>query len=195
MSIFKLCAFADEADASVAGQIKALHENGIELLEIRGVDGKSVTELTVAEMRELRKKLDDEGSKVWSIGSPIGKIDIKDDFESHLELFRRTLELAKEAGADKMRIFSFFVKREDALKYRAEVIDRMGRFAEVAKGSGISLCHENEKDIYGEIPEHCVDIHKAIPEISAVYDPANFVQCGVDTLAAWELLEPYISYM
>ena len=29
----------------------------------------------------------------------------------------------------------------------------------------------------------------------AVFDPANFVQCGQDTLQAWELLSPYVEYM
>ena len=195
MSIFKLCAFADEADPAMSGQIEALHDNGIEFIEMRGVSGKNVTELTADEMRALRTRLDGEGIKVWSIGSPIGKVEIDCDFEKYLELYRHTLELANIAGAEKMRIFSFFMNPEDAPKHKNQVIDYLGRMADIAKGSGIVLCHENEKDIYGDIPERCVDIHAAIPELRAVYDPANFVQCDADTLKAWELLAPYIDYM
>ncbi|MBE6912486.1 MAG: sugar phosphate isomerase/epimerase [Ruminococcaceae bacterium] len=195
MSIFKLCAFADEADPMVSGQIEALHDNGIELIELRGVDGKNVTELTMDEMRALRTRLDGEGIKVWSIGSPIGKVEMDADFNKYLDLFRHTLELAKEAGAEKMRIFSFFMKPEETAGYKNEVIDRLGKLVEIAKDSGVVLCHENEKDIYGDIPERCVDIHKAIPELRAVFDPANFVQCNADTLKAWELLAPYIDYI
>ncbi|MBR5543298.1 MAG: sugar phosphate isomerase/epimerase [Oscillospiraceae bacterium] len=195
MSVFKLCAFADEADPSVSGQISALRENDIEMIELRGVDGRNVTELTTEEMRKLRKRLDDEGIKIWSIGSPIGKIEIEDDFKKHTELFRHTLELANIAGAEKMRIFSFFMSPEDAPKYKNRVIEQLGTLADIAKGSGVVLCHENEKDIYGDIPERCVDIHKAIPELRAVFDPANFVQCNVDTLTAWDMLRPYIDYM
>ncbi|MBQ7119079.1 MAG: sugar phosphate isomerase/epimerase [Oscillospiraceae bacterium] len=195
MSIFKLCAFADEADPMVSGQIEALHDNGIELIELRGVDGKNVTELTIDEMRALRTRLDGEGIKVWSIGSPIGKVEMDADFNKYLDLFRHTLELAKEAGAEKMRIFSFFMKPEETAGYKNEVIDRLGKLVEIAKDSGVVLCHENEKDIYGDIPERCVDIHKAIPELRAVFDPANFVQCNADTLKAWELLAPYIDYI
>ena len=195
MSIFKLCAFADEADPAMSGQIEALHDNGIEFIEMRGVDGKNVTELTLDEMRALRTRLDGEGIKVWSIGSPIGKVEIDCDFEKYLELYRHTLELANIAGAEKMRIFSFFMNPEDAPKHKNQVIEYLGRMADIAKGSGVVLCHENEKDIYGDIPERCVDIHAAIPELRAVYDPANFVQCGADTLKAWEMLAPYIDYM
>ncbi len=195
MSIFKLCAFADEADPTVSGQIDALHGNDIELIELRGVDGKNVTELTCDEMRELRNRLDGEGIKVWSIGSPIGKIDINGDFDAHVELFRHTLELANIAGAGKLRMFSFFMNPEDAPKYKNKVIEQLGVLVDVAKDSGVTLCHENEKDIYGDIASRCVDIHKALPELRAVYDPANFVQCGQDTLEAWDLLAPYIDYM
>ncbi len=195
MSVFKLCAFADEADPAVSGQIDALHGNGIELIELRGVDGKNVTELTCNEMRELRTRLVGEGIKVWSIGSPIGKIDINDDFDAHVELFRHTLELANIAGAEKLRMFSFFMNPEDAPKYKNKVIEQLGVLVNVAKDSGVVLCHENEKDIYGDIAERCVDIHKALPELRAVYDPANFVQCDQDTLKAWDLLAPYIDYM
>ncbi|MBQ8004550.1 MAG: TIM barrel protein, partial [Oscillospiraceae bacterium] len=130
MSIFKLCAFADEADPAVSGQIDALHANGIEFIELRGVDGKNVTELTAAEMRELRTRFDGEGIKVWSIGSPIGKIEIEGDFEKHVELFRHTLELANIAGAEKMRIFSFFMNPADAPKYKNKVIEQLGTLVE-----------------------------------------------------------------
>ena len=48
----KLCAFADEADPSIAGQIQALKENGISNIELRGVDGKNVMDVTVEEMKQ-----------------------------------------------------------------------------------------------------------------------------------------------
>ena len=36
---FRLAAFADEAANDLDGQIAAMQENGVELLEIRGVNG------------------------------------------------------------------------------------------------------------------------------------------------------------
>ena len=41
---FRLVAFADEAALDLAGQIEAMQENGVELLEIRGVDEKAYSE-------------------------------------------------------------------------------------------------------------------------------------------------------
>ena len=77
MEKFRLCAFADEADKAISGQVKALHENEIKLIELRGVDGKNVADLIPSEAQELKKRFDCEGIAVWSIGSPIGKVDIK----------------------------------------------------------------------------------------------------------------------
>ena len=120
---------------------------------------------------------------------------MQDDFNKHCEVFRHGLELAQIAGAGNMRIFSFFMDEGQEDNYKNEVIDRMGKLGEIAKDSGIVLCHENEKGIYGATPERCLDIHKAVPAIRGVFDPANFVQVGVDTLKAWDMLEPYITYM
>jgi len=62
----------------------------------------------------------------------------------------------------------------------------------------IVLAHENEKEIYGDTAERCLDILTGInsPSVRAVFDPANFIQCGVETWPhAYELLKPYIEYM
>lgn len=193
---YKLSAFADESSNRFPEQVDALKRNDYSFLEIRNLDGKNVTELTATEAKALADILKDNGLRVWSIGSPIGKIQLDDDFQKHLDLYRHTLELAKVFGAECVRLFSFFMpKHEQPEKYRNLVLDRMAQFAELAKPFGVFPCHENEKGIYGDVADRCLEIHKAVPELKAVFDPANFVQCGQDTLEAWELLHPYVHYM
>ncbi len=94
-----------------------------------------------------------------------------------------------------IRLFSFFTPAENRGSYKDKVIERLGAFCEIAKGSGITLCHENEKGIYGDIPERCLEIHKALPEMKAIFDPANYVRYEVDTLKAWEMIKPYVKYL
>jgi len=196
MSGFTLAAFADEAGAALSEQIDAMRENRIPLLEIRGVDGKNVTALTESEAREVARRLRDAGLGVWSVGSPIGKIGIRDPFAPHLDLFRHTLELGRILGAKAFRLFSFYIPEgEDPEIFRDEVLMRMERFAEAGKESGILLCHENEKGIYGDVADRVKVIHESLPEIGAVYDPANYIQTGEDTLAAWDKVEKYVRYM
>jgi sugar phosphate isomerase/epimerase len=194
-SQFRLCAFADEAGSSLSEQIDALCGNGIGLLEIRGVGDKNISMVTVPEAKEIRKRLADTGIGVWSIGSPSGKIQITDNFLPHLERFKRQIEVANVLGAKYYRMFSFYGCQAFDQGARDEVMERLGAFVTAAAGSGVMLCHENEKGIYGEMANGCLDIHKALPEIRAVFDPANFVQAGQDVWEAWELLSPYVEYL
>ena len=187
---YELSCFADEASASLSGQIAAMKDNGISLLEIRSVNGKNVADLSVIEAHAIKKELDDNGIAVWSIGSPYGKIDISDDFEPHLEKFKNTIEVAKILGAKRMRIFSFYGKKDFK-----KVIERLKAFLEVAKEADILLCHENEKGIFGDDIESCLKLYRALPEMKAVFDPANFIQCGQDVQTAWDTLKEYVAYI
>jgi sugar phosphate isomerase/epimerase len=190
-------AFADEASPRIDEQIKAMVRNGLQGLEIRNVDGENVSAISLDKAREVRKKLDDAGLITWSIGSPLGKIDIeKGSFEEHLDSLRHTLEVASVLGAKNIRMFSFFIPAgKDPALFRNQVMDRLHRMVEVSAGSGIALCHENEKGIYGDVATRCLDVLTEVPELHGVFDPANFVQCGQDTLEAWEMLKDRINYM
>ncbi len=190
---FKLCAFADEASPALEGQIRALAEDQIKYIELRGVDGKNVSALSLAEAREVRKKLDAAGIAVWSIGSPAGKSNIREDFSSARDEFAHLAEIADITGAECIRLFSFY-GTDDSLGCFDEVCRRLDAFIEILRGSGIRPCHENEKKIYGDTPERCRRLLDALPELSAVFDPANFVQCACDPLAAWDILKSRVFY-
>ena len=192
----KIYAFADEASACIDGQITAMKRNGLDGLEIRGVDGVNISDISCEKAAEVRRKLDDAGLAVWSIGSPIGKIGINDDFDLHKEKLRHTIELAHILGTENIRMFSFYIPDgENPELYSEAVLDRMGQMLNIAEGSGAALCHENEKGIYGDTAERYLKLLRAFPSLKGIFDPANFVQCDVDTLQAWELLAPHIFYM
>ena len=95
MSHIKLCGFADEADANRSGQIKALTENAIPYLEIRGVDGTNIADLSREDALRFKSELDAAGIKVWSIGSPAGKTQISGDFEKDMATFKHLLDMAE----------------------------------------------------------------------------------------------------
>ena len=193
MSNIKLCAFADEADANRLGQIQALTENAIPYLEIRGVDGTNIADLPREKALQFKSELDAAGIKVWSIGSPAGKTNIHDDFDKALEQLRRLLDMAEIFEAKRIRLFSFY-GTDGSDEYFGEVCRRLNVFCDLCEEKGIIPCHENEKGIYGDIAPRCLAIHQAIPRLKAVFDPANFIQCGQDVMEAWEMLAPYVEY-
>jgi sugar phosphate isomerase/epimerase len=199
MSKFILSAFADEIDKSLETQMDVLHEFGITHIEMRGVNGKNLVNCSIEEAKAIKLKLDERGFKLSSIGSPIGKIGIHEDFTPHLELFKHTLKIAELMEVDYIRMFSFFIPEDqDPAIYRDEVVSRWKQFVKAAEGTGITLLHENEKGIYGDTPERCLDLIEVLncEYVKLVFDPANFVQCNVKTYPeAYELLKDHIVYM
>ena len=191
--------FSDEIDNSVLVQFEQLKRMGISYFDPRGVDGVNISELSSEQTEELAEKMQTFGIKAACIGSPIGKIKITDEFEPHMELLKRTIHIAKRLGTRYIRVFSFFIpKGENPAGYRAEVMSRMKRMAELAESEGVILLHENEKEIYGDNAARCEDILKTVasPALGCVFDPANFVQCGQRVFPdAYELLAPYITYV
>ena len=95
MARFILSAFADEANPNLDEQINALQRNEIEYIEIRGVVDRNIIKHDDNRIKEIKAKLEAGGIKVWSIGSTIGKIGIKDDFEPHFKISRGLLKLHK----------------------------------------------------------------------------------------------------
>ncbi len=197
MASFILSSFADEASKAFPGQIEAMREQGIRLMEIRGVDGKSVSELTDEEAKAVRQTLAQNGMGLSALGSPYGKYPIEEDFGAHLDKFKRGLELCGLLGTDRIRMFSFFIpKGDDPAAWRNKVLDQLGQMLDLADEAGVGLYHENEKGIYGDTAERCLDLLTSFKgRLHGIFDPANFIQCGVDPLKAMEMLLPYIDYM
>ena len=112
---------------------------------------------------------------------------------------RRIADVAGELGTALVRVFSFFIPPgEPPERYRAQVIDRMGALARIAEERGLILAHENEKEIYGDVPGRCADLITAVasPALRATFDAANFVQCGVRPFTdAYALLRPHLVYL
>ena len=66
-----------------------------------------------------------------------------------------------------------------------------------AEKADIVLLHENEKGIYGDTDLRCLDLMENLgcDHFRAVFDFANFIQCGVETVPAYQRLKPYVDYI
>jgi sugar phosphate isomerase/epimerase len=198
--MWTLAGFADEISPELGEQLDTLAGESIRFVELRSVWNKNVLDLTDDEIRTVGAAISGRGIGVSSIGSPIGKVPIDEDFAPHLERFRRALHVAKVLKAPYVRVFSFFVPAgKDPAVYRDEVLGRMGALAREAEAAGVVLVHENEKGIYGDVPSRCLDILTQVdsPYLRAAWDAANFVQCGVDRpyQAGYHSLRPYVEYV
>src|SRR5215212_8009405 len=169
-------------------------------MELRSVWNTNVLDLSDYELNRVKSATAERGIRISSIGSPMGKVPVTEPFGPHLERFRRALRAADVVEAPYVRVFSFFIPEgQEPGHYREEVIDRMVIMAGEARDSGVTLLHENEKEIYGDVPSRCLDILAGVdsPALRAAWDAANFVQCGVrhPYTDGYESLRPYIEYV
>ena len=198
--MWTLSGFADEIDPDLSTQCSVLGELGIRYIELRSAWNVNVLDLTGEQVAEVERILAEHGIRVSSIGSPLGKINIEDDFDAHLARADRAVQVARQLAAPFIRVFSFFLTAEQRPEdYRDKVIGRMSALAERASTGGVILLHENEKGIFGDVPARVHDIVTTVdsPALRLAWDAANYVQCGVvpfpeayDAAAALHRLHP-----
>ena len=197
--MWTLSGFADEISPDLEEQCELLDTLGIRFIEFRSAWDTNVLDLDDDQVDQVRKTLAAHGISASSIGSPIGKISVRDDFEPHLVRFRRAVRVAEELEAPYIRLFSFFIPEgEDPAVHRDEVVRRMSALAAAAAGHEVVLLHENEKEIYGDVPERCLDVVESVGshQLKLAWDPANFVQCGVRPFSdGYALLRPHVHYI
>ena len=197
--MWMLSGFADEISPDLDEQCRVLKELGIGQVEFRSAWGTNVLDLDDGQLDQVAATLSANGLSVSSVGSPIGKIGVHDDFGGHLTRLDRALHVAERLGAPVIRIFSFFIPDgDDPAVHRDEVLRRMAALCERARGRGAVLVHENEKHIYGDTPRRCLDIVESVgsPVLRLTWDAANFVQCGVRPHSeGYALLRPYLEYI
>jgi sugar phosphate isomerase/epimerase len=194
--MWTLSGFIDEISDDFSLQCKIASGLGLRYVEVRSAWGTNILDLDESQLNTLRETLASNDLKVSSIGSPIGKISIDDEFPPHLERMRHAVEVAESLEAPYIRIFSFFIPEgTDPDSRREEVLSRMSALAKAAADSDVILAHENEKEIYGDIPRRCLDIVTSVssPKLQLAWDPANFVQVGVRPFTeGYAMLRPHV---
>ena len=195
---FILSAFGDEITDDLAGQLDLLAEQDVHYVEFRAAWGKNVIDLSASELETAAQLLRARGFGVSAIASPVGKSSLEQPVAFELERLERAIAAAQALNTQHIRVFSFFVSPEQVSGARTEVLQRMSALTSRAMQAGMTLLHENEKDIYGDVPERCLEImqHVHSPALRMAFDPANFVQVGVHPMQqAWPRLAEYTTHI
>lgn len=196
---WQLSGFGDEIDPDPRIQCAVLAALGARHIEVRSAWGINIVELDDDGLATLAATIAEAGMGVSAIASPIGKSELAEPAEFELARLDRALRAAESLGARYIRIFSFWCREPDAAtRGRDEIMSRLGSWAARAEQAGVTLVHENEKHIYGDVPERVLDIARSVhsPALRLAWDNANFVQVGArpytDGFAA---LAPYVEYL
>lgn len=193
-----LSGFGDEVDPDPNVQAAVLLALGASHIEVRSAWGVNVSELSTEQVKELKVILDGAGLKVSAVASPIGKVDISLPVAHEVDRLKQIISVAKTLETPYIRIFSYFrAETQSAEDIRDDVMVRMAALAAEAEAAGVVLLHENEKGIYGDTPEHVLDLLQTVnsPALRMAWDNANFVQVGAKPFTdGYAKLRPYLEY-
>lgn len=203
MSQFTLSAFGDEIAIDLESQLQTLNDLQVPGLDCRTAWGTNVLYFSDEEAQRVKRLCDEAGVFVSCIGSPIGKSPLTDPIENEEKNLRRIIEIARLLGTERVRIFSFYPpdmsSNDHYDQHVPEVTERLGRLTLIAQEAGVTLLHENEKHIIGDTPERNHALLRGVnnPHLRGIWDPANYVQVGVERLTEryWSLLAPYTAYV
>ena len=197
MTEFMITGFGDEIDPEPLIQFAVLNALGIPRVEVRSARGVNVADFTDPTVDALATMVAQAGLEVSAVASPIGKTAVGDESVDETARLRRVATIARALGTNRIRIFSFFTEDADPATVRDTVLRRLHPLVQFAETEGLILLHENEKDIYGDVPERVLDLVESLGSESfrLAWDSANFVQVGVDPAQALPLLLPFIEYL
>jgi sugar phosphate isomerase/epimerase len=189
-----LSGFGDEIDPDPVVQAAVLQALGASHIEVRSAWDTNVVDLSDDQLTELKRTFAERSMAVSAIASPIGKVDIALPVEHEVERLGRVIAAAHALDAQYIRIFSFY----NAADARDAVLERTRALTDLAEREKVVLLHENEKGIYGDLPERVLDLIESVgsDSLRIAWDSANFVQVGVRPFTdAYALLRPYLAYL
>ncbi len=213
-----LSAFADEAAASksVVEQFNALAAIGLQYYSVRFVDlghgVKNVMKLTKTEVSELRHLQSAFGMNVATLGSPIGKVKLRNTndgtknqfvpFQKYLgKEVRRACELAHALETKLIRGFSFYHPRgSDPHEHLSQAADQLGQIAEVCHREDLTFGLEVEANLVGQNGQLMAELHRQVnhPAMVTIFDGGNLVSQGFppeDVYAQYQAMKPSLGWM
>lgn len=197
MQHFPTAAITDEFSTDDLGiALGAMAELGMTGAELRVVSGKNILDLTDDEVARARAQVEAHGMRVLSIASPLLKCVLPDGppvderfqqdvfgsaytFEDQPRLTRRAFEVARQAGAKVIRVFSYWRTIEPQREY-----DRIARalreLADQALEYGLIIGLENEHACNVGTGAEAARMLRAVdhPALKLIWDPANAFVLG-----------------
>jgi sugar phosphate isomerase/epimerase len=213
-----LSGFGDEAanQKTAVEQFAAFAALGLQYYSLRFVDVgggvKNVMKLTKSEITKLRHLEDEYGMNVASIGSPLGKVKLRDiddgtknqfiSFDKYLDKeVSRACELAHAFETKLIRGFSFYhPKGTDPHEHVSQAADQLAQIAEACHRSDLTYGLEIEANLVGQSGPLMAELHRRVnhPALVTIFDGGNVISQGYsteETFAQYQAMKPSIGWM
>jgi L-ribulose-5-phosphate 3-epimerase len=208
----RLGILTDEVAEDFTEALDWIAAQGLRHVELRLVDGSHIVDADDRRVREIRRMVEDRGLFVSAIASPLFKCRLdptrpvaagdmfgqKDEsVDDHMAKLTRCIDIAKLAGTNKIRIFSFW-RESDPAAHRHEIVHYLRKAAEEAARSGSLLLLENEPSCNGGYAHEIADLIRETdsPALRALWDPGNEAFAGNEAYpAGYEAIRPYLAHV
>jgi sugar phosphate isomerase/epimerase len=205
-----LSGFADESasDRTAVTQFAAFAALGLQYYSLRSVDVgtgiKNVMDLTKSDITKLRHLEDEYCLNVASIGSPIGKVKLRDEedgtknrfvpFDQYLKRdVQHACELAHAFETKLIRGFSFYhPKGSDPREHLPQAAAQLAQIAEACHRSDLTFGVEIEANLVGQSGQLMAELHRQVnhPALVTIFDGGNIISQGY---SGDEVFDQYIA--
>ncbi len=177
----------------------AANDFGLQWIEIRGMWGKNVTDLSSDEVGQARAILEKYKLRVTDIASPLFKVNWPGapqsaqgpkrdqfhadfDFKQQDSVLDRCIDLAKAFQTDRIRCFDFW-RLDDQKPYRAAINDKLRAAARICAKHHLILLLENEMACNTGSGKEAAAVLQEIrePNFMLNWDPGNSATFPGDT--------------
>jgi len=195
-SPFKIAVISDEISPDFDHACSVIAKDfGLQWVEIRSMWGKTVHDLSDAQLADAQKILAKYNLRVTDLGSPLFKVNwpgapksshssshdfgADETFKQQDALLAKYIELTKRFKTDKIRCFDFW-RIEDVKPYRAAIDDKLKEAAATCGKHGVLLVIENEFACNTATAPEAARVLAAVtsPHFGLNWDPGNAVMRG-----------------
>ena len=195
----RLAIISDEISQDFEHALKVVKELGVEYVELRTLWNRYVVDFSDSELHEVKSLVERYELGVSHICSPTFKIYIDNDrdYEKHLSILRRAIEITKFFDLEYTRIFTFWWQGSLEL-YVDKIVEKFQPAIEMAEKEGIYLIIENEYSCFvgtGNELKLLIDKLKS-RWIRVLWDPGNaFFARETPYPHGYSKVRDYVMYM
>jgi sugar phosphate isomerase/epimerase len=175
----KLAILTDEVSQELPEVIRFAKEFELDGIELRSLFGRAFKDLTSSDIVSIRDACSDAGLAIAGCASPVFKCDLdsRADIDAHVDLFRRSVEVAAELNTDIVRVFTFLRRSHPATSDDLRrAADHFHRLLEAVRGTNVRVGVENEASCIvatGAETREFLSHLPADPQLGVVWDPCN----------------------
>ncbi|HEU5077891.1 MAG TPA: sugar phosphate isomerase/epimerase family protein [Opitutaceae bacterium] len=171
---------SDEISQDLSEVVRFAKEFRLPGIELRSAFGRAFKDLTPEDIAAVRRAADDEGWRIFGCASPVFKCDLGDAaaVEADIEIFKRSVAVARELKCDLVRVFTFLRRPGDE---RGERIPRIAaqleRLGKIAADAQVRIGVENEHSCAVATGEELAMLFAKLPgsRFGIVWDPCNML--------------------